>query len=142
MKVFLFLCLLQAALRLATMDVHCLLTFRHLSKVGFVYSVTGFDVIRANQNFKQSDYPLSIWYNDSTVFDEITEPLSPIPVERFRFRNHDELLCLDNTNTHLPDVIGELTSIKDTVSYPPQEKDLAWQPSKSSSNNLFQLGIY
>ncbi|XP_018486034.1 uncharacterized protein LOC108856673 isoform X6 [Raphanus sativus] len=62
--------------------------------------------------------------------------------ERFRFRNHDELLCLDNTNTHLPDVIGELTSIKDTVSYPPQEKDLAWQPSKSSSNNLFQLGIY
>lgn len=102
MKVFLFLCLLQAALRLATMDVHCLLTFRHLSKVGFVYSVTGFDVIRANQNFKQSDYPLSIWYNDSTVFNEITEPVSPIPVERFRFRNNDELLCLDNTNTHLP----------------------------------------
>ncbi|KAG2306598.1 hypothetical protein Bca52824_026346 [Brassica carinata] len=79
---------------LATVDVHRLLTFRHLSKAGFVYSITGFDVIRANQNFKQSDYHLSIWYNDSTVFYEITEPVSPIPVECFRFCNHDELLCL------------------------------------------------
>ncbi|KAF2590626.1 hypothetical protein F2Q70_00040816 [Brassica cretica] len=44
------------------------------------------------------------------------------PEERFRFRNHDELLCVDNTITHLPDIIGELAAIKSTVSDPPQGK--------------------
>lgn len=63
---------------LATVNVYRLLTFRHLSKVGLMYSVTRFDIIRANQNFKLSNPHVSIRYNDSTVFDEITEPVSPL----------------------------------------------------------------
>ncbi|KAG5375082.1 hypothetical protein IGI04_039678 [Brassica rapa subsp. trilocularis] len=42
--------------------------------------------------------------------------------KRFRFRNHDELLCVDNTITHLPDIISELAAIKSNVSDPLQGK--------------------
>ncbi|WZZ89211.1 hypothetical protein YC2023_117790 [Brassica napus] len=68
----------NAALTLATVNVYRLLTFRHLSKAGLMYSVTRFDIIRANQNFKLFNSHVLIQYNDSTVFDEITEPVSPL----------------------------------------------------------------
>jgi len=34
-----------------------------------------------------------------TRFDELTEPITPIPEEHFGFRNHSELLGIINTNT-------------------------------------------
>ncbi|KAF3535042.1 hypothetical protein F2Q69_00020703 [Brassica cretica] len=34
--------------------------------------------------------------------------------ERFRFRGHDWLYGLANTNTHLPDIFGKLTAVKST----------------------------
>ncbi|KAF2548046.1 hypothetical protein F2Q70_00022515 [Brassica cretica] len=46
--------------------------------------------------------PLLIRFSDSTEFEETTEPFLPIPEERFRFRNHSELLGLANPNTHFP----------------------------------------
>ncbi|KAL0749619.1 hypothetical protein YC2023_117286 [Brassica napus] len=67
-----------------------------------MFSVSRFDVTECNQNFMLSDSPLAIRFSDSTAMDEMTEPVNPIPEERFRFCNHSELLGLANTNTHLP----------------------------------------
>lgn len=75
--------MVKAALMLATVNVHRLLTFSHLSKASLMYSVTEFDVIRASQNFKLSDSHLSVRSNDSTVFDDITEPVSPITMSYY-----------------------------------------------------------
>ena len=79
-------------------------TFRHRLTAGSMFSVSGFDVTECNQNFMLSDSPLAIRFSDSTTMDEMTEPVNPIPEERFRFCNHSELLGLanTNTNTHLP----------------------------------------
>lgn len=92
-------------------------TFRHRLTAGSMFSVSGFDVTECNQNFMLSDSPLAIRFSDSTTMDEMTEPVNPIPEERFRFCNHSELLGLanTNTNTHLPDITGELTAVKSTV---------------------------
>ncbi|KAL0741117.1 hypothetical protein Bca4012_082630 [Brassica carinata] len=60
------------------------------------------------QSFIPSDSPLAIRFNASTTFNELTEPVTPIPDERFRFQNHSELLGLAKTNTHLPDILGLL----------------------------------
>ncbi|KAG2312009.1 hypothetical protein Bca52824_023566 [Brassica carinata] len=54
------------------------------------------------QSFSPSDSPLAIRFGASTTFNELTEPVTPIPNERFRFQNHSELLGLAKTNTHLP----------------------------------------
>ncbi|CAF1707180.1 unnamed protein product [Brassica oleracea] len=48
------------------------------------------------------DSLLTIMFSYSAKFDAFTEPVSPILVERFRFRDLDSLLCLANTNTQLP----------------------------------------
>ncbi|KAH0926681.1 hypothetical protein HID58_018937 [Brassica napus] len=94
-------------------------TFRHRLTAGSMFSVSGFDVTECNQNFMLSDSPLAIRFSDSTTMDEMTEPVNPIPEERFRFCNHSELLGLanTNTNTHLPDITGELTAVKSTYLY-------------------------
>ena len=67
-----------------------------------MYSVSGFDVARCAQNFKLADSSLMIRFNDSTEFDVLSDPVSPIPAEGFRFRNQTELVGLANTNTQLP----------------------------------------
>ncbi|KAF3535560.1 hypothetical protein F2Q69_00023419 [Brassica cretica] len=62
----------------------------------------GFDMARCAQNFKLSNSTLLIQFNDSTDFDELTEPVSPLPEEGFRFCNQTELVGLANMNTQRP----------------------------------------
>ncbi|WZZ44128.1 hypothetical protein YC2023_040387 [Brassica napus] len=50
----------------------------------------------------RTDSLLTIMFSYSAKFDAFTEPVSPILVERFRFRDLDSLLGLANTNTQLP----------------------------------------
>ena len=57
---------------------------------------------RYAQNFRLTDSPLLIRLNDNTEFDEITEPVSPLSKEGFRFHNQAKLVGLANTNTQLP----------------------------------------
>ncbi|KAH0858964.1 hypothetical protein HID58_087225 [Brassica napus] len=108
---FFYLHVFQATLIHATVNVHHLTTFRHRLTAGSMFSVSRFDVTECNQNFMLSDSPLAIRFSDSTAMDEMTEPVNPIPEERFRFCNHSELLGLANTNTHLPDITGEICAI-------------------------------
>ncbi|CAN6898712.1 unnamed protein product [Brassica oleracea var. botrytis] len=99
---------LQATLTQATVNVHRLNTFRHLFNVGSMYSVSGFDVTHSNLNFKLSDSPVSIRFNDETDFKDLTETnfLKNISgstiLKTLLVRSHDQLLGLANTNTHLP----------------------------------------
>ena len=43
-----------------------------------------------------------IRFSDSTEFDVLADPISPLLAEGFRFRNQTELVGLANTNTQLP----------------------------------------
>ncbi|KAL0789793.1 hypothetical protein Bca101_006039 [Brassica carinata] len=40
---------------------------------------------------------------------------SDIPTELFRFRSHEQLLTLANTNRELPDIVGEVSSVRSTI---------------------------
>lgn len=107
----------------ATINPNRLPRFRDRLAAGTMYSVSGFDVARCAQNFKLADSSLMIRFNDSTEFDVLSDPVSPIPAEGFRFRNQTELVGLANTNTQLPDIIGEIVAVKSTVSDPPEDKN-------------------
>ncbi|WZZ30477.1 hypothetical protein YC2023_013878 [Brassica napus] len=65
----------------------------------------------------RTDSLLTILFSFSANFDAFTEPVSPILVERFRFRDLDSLLGLANTNTQLPyDMPGTISVLtKDGV---------------------------
>lgn len=77
-------------------------TFRSRLSEGSVYSLSGFDVARANPKFRLSDSPVSIRFNDGTFFEPKTDSDKDIPTELFRFRSHEQLLALANTNRELP----------------------------------------
>lgn len=64
--------------------------------------LSGFDVARSNPNFRLSDAPLSIRFNDGTSFDKLTDSVRTIPAELFRFRPYNQLLELANTGKQLP----------------------------------------
>ncbi|KAJ4883941.1 hypothetical protein Rs2_34034 [Raphanus sativus] len=83
--------------------------FRHRLNAGSMFTFSGFDVVSCNQNFRLSDSLLAIRFSDSTNFDALTEPASPILVERFRFRDLDSLLDLANTSTQLPVMVVTLS---------------------------------
>ncbi|KAH0914945.1 LOW QUALITY PROTEIN: hypothetical protein HID58_008871, partial [Brassica napus] len=60
----------------------------------------------------------------------------PIPKERFKFHNHSEVLWLANRNTHLPDLICELTAVKSIVSDPTQGKHRVMTGGSSCSHDV------
>ncbi|CAG7890306.1 unnamed protein product [Brassica rapa] len=97
--------------------------FRDMLHAGTMFSVSGFDVSRCAHNFRLTDSSLMIRFSETTSFQVLTEPVSPLPEEAFRFRNQQELIGLANTNTQLPDIIGEILSVKSTVCDPPEEKN-------------------
>lgn len=68
----------QATMMQATIYANRLSRFRSKLAAGTMYTISGFDS------------PLMIRFNDSTAFDELTEPVSPLPEEGFRFRNQSE----------------------------------------------------
>ncbi|KAG2271268.1 hypothetical protein Bca52824_065823 [Brassica carinata] len=92
----------QATVMPATVNVNRLAAHQTNFEAGSVYSLTGFEVTRCNQNYRLSDSSLLIRFSDSTTFEKITEPAVPIPLESFRFRNYSEMLGLANSNNQLP----------------------------------------
>ncbi|KAJ4888842.1 hypothetical protein Rs2_28590 [Raphanus sativus] len=55
-----------------------------------------------NPNYRLSDAPISIRFNDATYFDKLPQSVRPIPTELFRFRPYNEFLELANTGKQLP----------------------------------------
>lgn len=80
----------NATMMQATIYANRLSRFRSKLAAGTMYTISGFDVARCAQNFRLTDSPLMIRFNDSTAFDELTEPVSPLPEEGFWFRNQSE----------------------------------------------------
>ncbi|XP_056841679.1 uncharacterized protein LOC108837924 isoform X2 [Raphanus sativus] len=98
-------------------------TFRRRLAAGTMYSISGFDVAKRAQNVRLSVSSFLIRFTDTTSFEKLIEPVSPLPQEGFRFRNQTELVGLANTNTQFPDIIGEITAVKTTVTEPPEDKN-------------------
>ncbi|KAJ4878408.1 Uncharacterized protein Rs2_08003 [Raphanus sativus] len=107
----------------ATISAGRLPEYRGRLIAGSMFTLSGFDVSRAAQNFRLTDSSLMIRFSDMTSFKELPAPVSPLPEEAFRFRNQSELVGLANTSTQLPDVVGEILCVKSTVSDPPEEKN-------------------
>uniref|UniRef100_A0A0D3DRI0 Replication factor A C-terminal domain-containing protein n=1 Tax=Brassica oleracea var. oleracea TaxID=109376 RepID=A0A0D3DRI0_BRAOL len=80
-----------------------------------IYPLSGFDVAWSNPKFRLSDSPVSIHFNDGTFFETKTDSDKDIPTELFRFRSHKQLLTLANTNRELPDIVGEVSSVRSTI---------------------------
>ncbi|CAH8391183.1 unnamed protein product [Eruca vesicaria subsp. sativa] len=95
--------MVDATIIQATVRANRLPTFRPRLTAGSMYSISSFDVARCAQNFRLPDSSSLIRFSDSTVFNKITEPDSPLPLEGFRYGNETELLGLANTNTQLFD---------------------------------------
>ncbi|KAL0734296.1 hypothetical protein Bca4012_010506 [Brassica carinata] len=60
----------QTTMMAATVNVNQLPTHMPNMKAGSVYSLTGFDVTRCNQNYRLSDSSLPIRFSISTSFSE------------------------------------------------------------------------
>ncbi|CAN6846703.1 unnamed protein product [Brassica oleracea] len=69
----------EATLMPATVNFHRLTTYKNLLKDGYMYSLSGFDITRCNQNCRLSGSLLLIRFSDSTRLDELTEQVIPIP---------------------------------------------------------------
>ncbi|CAN6873090.1 unnamed protein product [Brassica oleracea] len=78
------------------------LRFRDRLSEGSLYTLTGFDVTRSNTNFRLSDAPFSIRFNEGTELDKIPASVRPIPTELFRFMPCSQILELANTGKQLP----------------------------------------
>ncbi|KAF8049881.1 hypothetical protein N665_2102s0004 [Sinapis alba] len=113
----------KATLMAASVAASRVPTYGQQLTAGSMYSVAGFDVARCNPNFRLSDSSLLIRFNDTTSLSVLTEPSSPLPDECFRFRSDSEFFGLANSNTQLPDLVGEITAVKSTVSDTPGEKN-------------------
>ncbi|KAH0886813.1 hypothetical protein HID58_062909 [Brassica napus] len=126
----------NSTLMQATINANRLPKFRERLAAGMIYFVSGFD------NFKLADSSLMIRFDDSTEFDVLSNPVSPIPAEVFRFRNQTELVCLANTNTQLPDIIGEIVAVKSTVSDPPEDKNRVMVTVKLKNDVSVTLSLF
>ncbi|CAF1943989.1 unnamed protein product [Brassica oleracea] len=134
--------LFQSTLMQATINANRLPKFRERLAAGTMYSVSGFDVARCAQNFKLADSSLMIRFSDSTEFDVLSDPVSPIPAVGFRFRNQTELVGLANTNTQLLDIIGEIVSVKSTVTDPPEDKNRVMVTVKLENDVSVTLSLF
>ncbi|CAN7076992.1 unnamed protein product [Brassica oleracea var. botrytis] len=134
--------LFQSTLMQATINANRLPKFRERLAAWTMYSVSGFDVARCAQNFKLADSSLMIRFDDSTEFDVLSDPVSPIHAEGFRFRNQTELVGLANTNTQLPDIIGEIVAVKSTVSDPPEDKNRVMVTVKLENDVSVTLSLF
>ncbi|CAN6863979.1 unnamed protein product [Brassica oleracea] len=126
----------------ATIYANRLSRFRSKLAAGTMFTISGFDVARCAQNFRLTDSPLMIRFNDSTAFDELTKPVSPLPEEGFRFRDQSEFICLANTNAHLPDIVGEITAVKINVSGTPGEKSRLMATIKLDKDSTVTLSFF
>ncbi|KAF3583643.1 hypothetical protein F2Q69_00031960 [Brassica cretica] len=77
-------------------------TYRQDFNEGFIYSLSGFDVTRSNNNFRLSDALVSIRFGEGIRFTQVTDSDKVIPTEMFRFQSYDQLLALANTDRQLP----------------------------------------
>ncbi|KAG2295345.1 hypothetical protein Bca52824_042014 [Brassica carinata] len=79
------------------------LRFRDRLTKGSLYTLTGFDVTRSNTNFRLTDAPFSIRFNEGTELEKIPTSVRHIPTELFRFMPYTQILELANTGKQLPD---------------------------------------
>ncbi|XP_013614348.1 PREDICTED: uncharacterized protein LOC106320521 isoform X4 [Brassica oleracea var. oleracea] len=126
----------------ATIYANRLPRFRSKLAAGKMFSISGFDVAQCAQNYRLTDSPLLLRFSDLTDFDELAEPVSPLPQEGFRFRNHSELAELANTNTQLPEIIGEITAVKSTVNDTLGEKDRIMATIKLDNDTKVILSLF
>ncbi|KAF8094782.1 hypothetical protein N665_0353s0013 [Sinapis alba] len=132
----------NAAMMKASIVARMLPQYRERLTARMMISISGFDVSRCAQNFRLTDSSMLIRFNESTTFDEIADPVSPLPEEAFRFRNQAELIGLANTNTQLPDIIGEILSVKRTISDPPEDKNRVMVTMKLDSDETVTLSLF
>ncbi|XP_018464401.1 uncharacterized protein LOC108835674 [Raphanus sativus] len=126
----------------ASISSNRLPTYQERLIAGTMFSISGFDVARCAQNFRLTDSSFLIRFGETTTFDELFDPVSPLPTEGFRFRNQSELHGLANTNSHLPDIIGEILGVRSTVTDPPEAKNRVMVTIRLDSDDTVTLSLF
>ncbi|KAL8541309.1 hypothetical protein ACS0TY_002528 [Phlomoides rotata] len=98
-------CLIQGSIHHSLLD-----RFRDNVKVGKIFLIRDFDVVKAMNRYRLTDHQYMIRFTRATNMEEVEEENYVISPEKFRFRSHAELLQLADKNEDLPDVIGFLIS--------------------------------
>ncbi|XP_019100225.1 PREDICTED: probable replication factor A 73 kDa subunit isoform X2 [Camelina sativa] len=76
--------------------------FRHVLGEGVIFNVGGFEVGRCQRLYKITDHPYVIRFLPATSIER----------EKFMLRNFDDLQVLANTNSELPDVVGQICFVQ------------------------------
>ncbi|KAF2551869.1 hypothetical protein F2Q68_00036701 [Brassica cretica] len=87
-----------------TVSANHQLRFRERLSEGSLYTLTGFDVVRSNTNFRFSDAFFSIRFNEGTSLEKVMASARPIPTELFRVMAYSQILEFENTGKQLPDI--------------------------------------
>ncbi|KAF8116080.1 hypothetical protein N665_0022s0010 [Sinapis alba] len=113
----------NATMMQASIVARMLPQYRDRLTAGTMISIFGFDVSRCAQNFRLTDSSMLIRFNESTSFEEIADSASPFPKRR-------------------SDIIGEILSVKSTVSDPPEDKNRVMVTMKLDSDDTVTLSLF
>ncbi|KAL0875925.1 hypothetical protein Bca101_025630 [Brassica carinata] len=104
------------------------------------------EVTRCNQSFRMTASLLAIRFSDSTTFDELTGPLTPIRKERFRFRKfccHEEYRILTcKTPTETIRSLRKLESLKRNSDSPLRRRMKLCEAKTLRSDTIYLLFIF
>ncbi|KAL0709917.1 hypothetical protein Bca4012_016895 [Brassica carinata] len=77
-----------------------------------IYKVAHFEVVKCPYMYKTTEHPYVIRFIDQTTLDPVMDDEPVIQLQKFMVRSYDHLHILANTNLELPDVVGEIKSVK------------------------------
>ncbi|CAL9219691.1 unnamed protein product, partial [Arabidopsis halleri] len=78
---------------------------------GSLIEICNFNVQDCNKNYKVSDHKFQMILTERTTIASADQNLCKISLEKFRFRNHEDLAKLKDMTQHLYDVIGYIKKI-------------------------------
>uniref|UniRef100_A0A0D3D386 Replication protein A 70 kDa DNA-binding subunit B/D first OB fold domain-containing protein n=1 Tax=Brassica oleracea var. oleracea TaxID=109376 RepID=A0A0D3D386_BRAOL len=86
--------------------------FRGSLQEGNIYKVADFEVQKCPHTYKITDQTYVICFTAQTTIDPVINNVPVINHQKFMVREYAHLQILANTNLELPDVVGQIQSVK------------------------------
>nr|VDD61205.1 unnamed protein product [Brassica oleracea] len=86
--------------------------YRRSLQEGDIYRVAHFEVGICPHMYKSTEHTFLIRFLEETTIDSIINNCPHISLQKFMVRNYEQLQILANTNLELPDVVGQIQTVK------------------------------
>ncbi|CAG7874529.1 unnamed protein product [Brassica rapa] len=86
--------------------------YRRSLQEGDIYRVAHFEVGICPHMYKSTEHTFLIRFLEETTIDPIINNCPHISPQKFMVRNYEQLQILANTNLELPDVVGQIQTVK------------------------------